>query len=69
MHEEAYKATQRRENSYFYRQEEKKATMLKNEVYFKVFKALYWLAKEETACTKIPTLLALIEEMGVDDLE
>ena len=69
MHEEAYKATQRRENSYFDRQEEKKATMLKNEVYFKVFKALYWLAKEETACTKIPSLLALIEEMGVDDLK
>ena len=43
--------------------------MLKNEVYFKVSKALYWLAKEETACTKIPSLLALIEKMDVDDLK
>ena len=41
--------------------------MLKNEVYFKVFKTLYWLAKEEVASTKITSLLELIEKMGVDD--
>ena len=39
--------------------------MLKNEVYFKVFKALYWLAKEILP-TKITSLLELIEKMGVD---
>ena len=47
----------------------KKVTMLKNEVYFKVFKALYWLAKEEIASTKIASLLELIKKMGVDDLK
>ena len=43
--------------------------MLKNEVYFKVFKALYWLAKEEIASTKITPVLELIEKMSVDDLK
>ena len=69
MHKEAYEASQRRENSCFEREEEKKVTMLKNEVYFKVFKALYWLAIEEIASTKITSLLELIEKMGVDDLK
>ena len=69
MHKDAYEASQRRENSYFDREEEKKVTMLKNEVYFKVFKAIYWLAKEEIASTKITSLLELIEKMGVDDLK
>ena len=69
MHKDAYEAIQRRENSYFDREEEKKVTMLKNEVYFKVFKDLYWLAKQEIASTKITSLLELIEKMGVDDLK
>ena len=43
--------------------------MLKNEVYFKVFKPLCWLAKQEIASNKITSLLELIEKMGVDDLE
>ena len=43
--------------------------MLKNEVYFKVFKALYWLAIEKIASTKITSLLELIEKMGVDNLK
>ena len=47
----------------------KKVTMLKSEVYFKMFKALYWLAKEEIASTKIASLLELIKKMGVDDLK
>ena len=38
--------------------------MLKNEVYFKVFKALDRLAKEEIASTKITSLLELIEKNG-----
>ena len=32
-------------------------------------KALYWLAKEEIASTKVTSLLELIEKMGVDDLK
>ena len=43
MHKDAYETSQRRKNSYFDREEEKKVTMLKNEVCFKAFKALYWL--------------------------
>ena len=35
MDKDAYEASQRRENSYFDREEEKKVTMLKNEIYFK----------------------------------
>ena len=67
MHKDAYEVSQRRKNSQFDREEEKEVTMLKNEVYFKVFKALYWLAKEEVASTKITFLLELIEKIGVDD--
>ena len=52
MHKDAYEASQRKDHSYFDREEEKKVTMLKNVVYFKVFRALYWLAKEEIASTK-----------------
>ena len=50
MHKDAQEASQRIENSYFDREEVKKVTMRKNKVYFK---ALYWLAKEEIASTKI----------------
>ena len=57
-----HKASQRRESSYFDREEEKKVTMLRKEVYFKLFKALYWLAKEKIVSTKITSLLGLIEK-------
>ena len=53
MYKNAYEASQRRENYYFDREEEKEVTMLKNEVYFKVFKIIYWPAKEEIASIKI----------------
>ena len=43
--------------------------MLNNEVYFKVFKVLYWLVKEEIVSTKTTSLLELIEKMVVDDLK
>ena len=69
MHKDAYETSQRRENFYFDREEEKKVTMLKNEVYFEVFKGLHWLAKEEFASTKITSLLELIEKIAVDDLK
>ena len=64
MHKDAYEASLRRENSCSEREEEKKVTMLKNEVYFKVFIALDRLAKEEIASTKITSLLELIEKNG-----
>ena len=60
-HKDAYEASQRRENSYFDREEEKKGTMLKNEVYFKVLKALYWLAKEEIESFRILECSDLLE--------
>ena len=42
MHKVAYESSQKRENYYFDREEEKEVTMLKNEVYFKVyFKSLF----------------------------
>ena len=64
IHKDANEASLSRENSCFEREEEKKVTMLKNEVYFKVFKALDRLAKEEIASTKITSLLELIEKNG-----
>ena len=45
IHKDANEASLSRENSCFEREEEKKVTMLKNEVYFKVFKALDRLAR------------------------
>ena len=69
MHKDAYEASKKRENFYFDREEEKKVTMMKNEVYFEVFKAFHWLAKEEIASTKITSLLELIEKIAVDDLK
>ena len=69
IHKDAYEASQRRENSSFDREVEKKAMMLNNEVYLKVFKVLYWLVKEEIVSTKTTSLLELIEKMVVDDLK
>ena len=69
IHKDAYEASQRRENSSFDREVEKKVMMLNNEVYFKVFKVLYWLVKEEIVSTKTTSLLELIEKMVVDDLK
>ena len=49
--------------------EDKKVTMVKNEVCFKVFKTLYWLAKQEIASTKITVSYNQLIKMGVDDLK
>ena len=38
LHKDANEANQRRQNSHFDREKEKKVTMLKNEVYFEVLK-------------------------------
>ena len=69
MYKDAYEGSQRTENSYFDREEEKKITMLKSEVFIKVFEALYCLTKEEIASTKFASLLDLIEKICVDDLK
>ena len=36
----------------------------KEDVYFNVFLALYWIAKEEIANTKFTSLLEVVEKMG-----
>ena len=69
MHCEAVKSFKRQSTSYFDREKEKKINILKNEVYFKVFSSLYWIAKEEVAALKISSLLTLLERMGVNDIK
>ena len=69
MHKEAVNAHCRHRTSYFDNEEEKKITSLKNEVYFKIFQALYWLGKEEIPSSKITALLTLIEQMGVAEIK
>ena len=58
-----------RKTSFFDAEQEKKVTKLKNGVYFKVFQALYWLAKEEIPFKKCTSLLKLIERFGVADVK
>ena len=62
IHKDANEASLRRENSCFEREEEKKVTMLKNEVYFKVFKALDRLARGN--CVYQNYLFIRIEKNG-----
>ena len=69
VHREAVNADERQSTSYFDREQEKKITSLKNEVYFKIFQSLYWLAKEEMPSSKISSLLKLIENMGVSEIK
>ena len=69
LHKESIKAHKRRKGSYFDAEEEKKVNNLKNNVYFQVFQSLFWLAKEEIAFSKIPSLLTLIERFGVNDIK
>ena len=56
-------------NVYFDKVKEEKVSKLKNDVYYKVFSSLYWLAKEEMPSKKISSLLTLIERMGVKELK
>ena len=69
MHVQAVQSFERHQTSYFDCEEEKKTTALKNEVYYKVFQSLYWLAKEEIASSKCESLLTLIERMGVKEIK
>ena len=68
MHQEAVQASMRHKSSYFDKAKKEKISTLKNEVYYKVFSTLYWLAKEEMPSSKITSLLTLIEKMGVKEL-
>ena len=69
MHQEAVEASKRREKSYFDRKKEAQIDNLKNDVYFRIFHSLYWLAKEEIASVKCLSLLSLLERMGVKELK
>lgn len=69
MHDDAVAAKGRHQSSYFDAEEDKKIQHLKNEVYYKVFQSLYWLAKEEMPLRKMESLLVLMERQGVDQLK
>lgn len=69
MHNETVSALNRLKTSYFDTEEKKKINSLKNDVYFKVFQSLYWLAKEEMPSRKINSLLTLVEKLGINELK
>ena len=57
-----------KKKSYFVKETQKQEE-LKDTVYEKVFQALYWLAKEEIANTKITSLFQLLEKAGVSEIK
>ena len=69
MHREIVRATIRQKMSYIDREEKKKVTALKSDVYYKMFYSLYWLAKEEMPSSKITSLLTLLEQMGIKEMK
>ena len=69
MHQEAACVSIQQKTSYFDLEEKKKVTVLKNDVYYKVFCSLYWLAQEEMPSSKITSLLILLEKMGVKGMK
>ena len=68
IHNQAVASVAQHKVSYFVK-EKNKEDELKDVVYEKVFRALYWLAKEEITNTKISSLLQLLEKMGVDEVK
>lgn len=68
-HEEAAHAHKRISSSYFDKAEENKEKHLKNEVYHKVFHALYWIGKEELPTKKLNSFLETVEKMGLKELK
>ena len=69
MHQEAVRASIRQKASHFDLEEKKKVTALKNDLYYKVFCSLYWLAREEMPSSKITSLLILLEKMGFKEMK
>ena len=61
VHRESVNADERQSTSHFDREQEKQIPSLKDEVHFKIFQSLHWLAKEEMPSSKISSLLKLID--------
>ena len=68
IHTQAVEMDSQKKKSYFVKETQKQEE-LKDTVYEKVFQALYWLAKEEIANTKITSLLQLLEKAGVSEIK
>ena len=61
--------TEEKKSSYLKREEQRKINTLKNEIHYKVFTSLHWLAKEEMPSSKINLLLTLLEQIGVKEIK
>ena len=68
MHGQAVKSEQLKQKSYF-TVKEKEINKNIDKSYLAVFKALYWITKEEVANLKSKSLLSLLEELGVKEIE
>ena len=62
------KSEQLKQKSYF-TVKEKEINKNIDKSYLAVFKALYWITKEEVANLKSKSLLSLLEELGVKEIE
>ena len=67
MHRDAI-ATQKSKRGTYFVQKEKEEEESSSTTNEKVFTSLYWLCKEEIAHSKLNSLLALVESLGVDDM-
>ena len=68
MHNIAVSSEKAKQPSYFVTKEQARVKHV-NSSYLAVFKALYWLAKEEVANAKTVSLLCLLEEFGVKEVK
>ena len=68
MHGIATSLEKSKYSSYFVTKEKERENYI-NSSYLAVFKALYWLAKEEVANAKTVSLLGLLEELGVKEVD
>ena len=68
VHRQAVKSEQLKQKSYF-TVKEKEINKNIDKSYLAVFKALYWITKEEVANLKSKSLLSLLEELGVNEIE
>ena len=67
MHADAVATESAMQGSYFVHQKKAEEKSL-NSVLEKVFRALYWLGKEELPNSKITSLLTLLEKMGLGEI-
>lgn len=68
MHSIAASSEKSKHNSYFVTKEKEREKSINNS-YLAVFKALYWLAKEEVVNAKTISLLSLSEKLGVKEID